>query len=371
MRDISIKEWTEEDFANSRSEWSELLLRSDADKLFMSWEWHYSWWNTFSNDSMILKLLVAYEKSGRLVGVAPMYISRAKVRDIFSVMRLQSIGNCWRGSETMRTELFSFIVDAHESGFIITSLFKYIYEAIDWDELVLTDLIDESATCRILKVVSSRMRSYCRVPEEGESYYLSTAGCFEDYLSGRGKNTRLHMYNRRKLLDTIGRVRFERYTGVDIEDKFDLLNLLHAKRWGKFVFADKKLVFNQRVAKLMAEKGGVNFSTISVNDSVVSIQYNFVVDGHEYNIQSGFEEGFHKKISLGYLHFGFEIENAFQNEIKVYDFLVGEGKKSQYKTRLTESSKKLINLHIVRGWRTKILYKFYDLIRKCKLMLFL
>ena len=150
----------------------------------------------------------------------------------------------------------------------------------------------------------------------------------------------------------------------NIDDKIDLLNNLHSKRWIKPVFNGDRLLFNSSVAKLMAKKNCLNFSILSVNNEPVSIQYNYVVNQHNYNIQAGFDEEFHKKISLGYLHFGYEIEACFHEQTNVYDFLAGEVKNTQYKERLTNSYLSMVDLQIIRNPILKTLYKSYDFFNK-------
>lgn len=365
MENINIQLWDKEKFFRSRDEWNDLLQRSSADPLFLSWEWQSSWWRFFSDaESMELKLFVATDSQGKILGIAPLYTTNIITKRIIKSTRLQFIGNCWRGKPTMPTELLEFIVDNTQSKEVISTLLTHIYSLNIWDEFVIPYLKLNSETCRILITENLLPQCYFRHAEKYDSYYLSIGDEFENYINGLGKNTRLKLFNRRKLLDKMGAVTLNRMISTHIEENFTLLNELHYKRWKKLAFNNQRLDFNISVASLMAEKNCLNFSVLSLNDEPVSIQYNFLINKHNYNIQAGFDENFHKKISLGYLHFGYEIEASFRQNDSTYDFLAGEGKNTQYKKRLTETCQQLTDLHIIRKPALIVLYKFYNFVNR-------
>ena len=360
MENICILQWDEEKFLRSKDEWNELLSRSNADALFLSWEWQATWWKVFSDpENMTLHIFAATASDGKLIGLAPLYSSTVTTKKI-KTNRLQFIGNCWRGKATMLTELLDFIVDKSNSKNITRDLCVDIFSQEHWDEFILPYLSLQSETYQSLIENKLYSKCYFRHAEKYNSYYLNTQGEFKKYTENLGKNTRLKLINRRALFEKLGNTTYERMLSDNIDDKFDLLNNLHSKRWTKPVFDGDRLLFNSTIAKLMAKKNCLNFSTLSIDNEPVSIQYNYVVNQHNYNIQAGFDEEFHNKISLGYLHFGYEIEASFHEKINVYDFLAGEGKNTQYKERLTNSYLGMVDLQIIRNPILKTLYRLYD-----------
>lgn len=365
MKEFVVYQWDEVRFGDSQKEWSELLERSSSDKLFMSWEWLFTWWDTFSDlDNLSLRLFAAYDDEGKLVGLAPLYLQQVTTKKFFKTNRLQFLGNFWRSHVTMRTELQDFIADNQCSNEVVTAFYKHINSLSGWDELVLSDLNKKSKSYEVLLKDLPLANSYYRNAEENDSYYLTLNDTFDVFSKSLGKNTRLKLLNRRKILEGMGDVELVSNMNLDYKECFDLLNSLHIKRWGRPVFEGKRLDFNRKVAELMSEKGALHFSVLTLDNKAISIQYNYIVDKHEYNIQAGFDEDFHKKISLGYLHFGYEIEFAFENKLKIYDFLAGEGKNTQYKERLTKSIDTIACMQIIRNRYLKILYCLYDFYRK-------
>ncbi len=360
MTDIIIHEWNKDKFSNSQQEWNKLLHHSTSDPLFMSWEWQHTWWQTFSEPNMQLTLLAATNGTGELVGLAPLYLSKARSKKIIITRRLQFIGNCWRGKATMRTELLNFMSDTSCSKDVVNAFFQYINQLRNWDELILADLKKNSDTYKLLTNAPLLPKCHFRTTEEYDSFYIDTTGNFQDYIQQLGKNTRLRLFNRRKNLQKLGNIVFKPDQQDDTKRQFKLLNGLHSKRWGKPVFTGARLQFNQILANLMAHRDALSFSTITFDGKPVSIQYNYIINNHKYNIQAGFDEDFHKKIALGYLHFGYEVEHACNNQTTGYDLLAGEGKNTSYKGHLTKRSVRIINLQIIRNPVVKMLYKLYD-----------
>ncbi len=367
MTDIKVELWELARFENAQYEWTNLLERSNSDKLFMSWEWLYTWWDTFSNkNKMTLQVMAAYDTEHMLVGLAPLFLTSSISKKVIQTQRLQFMGNCWRNPGTMRTELLDFIVDKQYSEQVIQALFQYINVRSNWDEFILSDLSKSSATYNILIKGRSLNQAYYRTAEEFESYYLPVENSFDTFCKSLGKNTRLKLLNRRKILGTMGEVEYVVLQNDQIESHFELLNTLHTKRWGEPAFDGDWLIFNLGVAKLLAKKGQLQFSIIMLDKIPVSIQYNYLIDNHEYNIQAGFDANLNSKISLGYLHFGYAIESAFNNNVKIYDFLAGEGKNTQYKERLTSHSQLIVSMQIIRNKKAIVLYKIYDLYSEAK-----
>ncbi|MBT8439365.1 MAG: GNAT family N-acetyltransferase [Gammaproteobacteria bacterium] len=361
MENIYIQQWDAEKFFNSRKEWTDLLNRSDADPLFLSWEWQSSWWQFFSEkNNMQLRLYAVYADDDMLIGIAPLFSTSVTIKNIIKTTRLQFIGNCWRGKSTMPTELLSFIADKAVSKAVIRTICSHIDSLDDWDEFIIPYLDMKSQTYRLIFDETLFVSSYLRSAENYRSYFLSTIGSFDDYTQKLGRNTRLKLLNRRKNLHQLGAVKFRRMLADDIDDKFKLLNQLHDRRWSRPAFEHERLAFNKAISNLMAQKKCLNFSIISLDDTPISIQYNYVINHHNYNIQAGFDESLHKKISPGYLHFGYEIEASFEQNYLVYDFLAGEGKNTQYKERLTDDYLQMIDLQIIRRPLLKFIYRLYD-----------
>ena len=111
----------------------------------------------------------------------------------------------------------------------------------------------------------------------------------------------------------------------------------------------------------MANQGNLFFSKISHSGNNISVLYNLRVNDRLYNLQSGFEESYGKRVSLGLLHLGLAIEESCKDEsIKTFDMLAGPGKNKYYKSDFSQSGTNLITLQFNRSRRLKIIYTLYD-----------
>ena len=102
--------WSETRFLEAGAEWQELLSHSGGDPLFLSWHWMQVWWNIFRRDRDRLHLVAVY-RSGKLIGLAPLYLNRGHdLKGRLSVRRLEMMG-CRTGDHSgLRSEYLGFLL---------------------------------------------------------------------------------------------------------------------------------------------------------------------------------------------------------------------------------------------------------------------
>jgi len=76
LQTITVERIAEEDFVGMKDKWNELLEGSSTNDVFLTWEWMFSWWNTFKDDGKKLHILVGKDSQGRFIGIAPWYVER-------------------------------------------------------------------------------------------------------------------------------------------------------------------------------------------------------------------------------------------------------------------------------------------------------
>jgi len=144
---LRLHQFTLSEFAGLKNQWQELLTRSNADALFMSWHWMYSWWEVYGNlsDDELL-LLGVYDDDDVLVCIAPFYISTKKIKNLIPIKILQFIGTRVYGSSGFRTEYLQFIVDKSASTSAIQKILSHLSNSKKFNELWLNDLVVDSPT---------------------------------------------------------------------------------------------------------------------------------------------------------------------------------------------------------------------------------
>ena len=344
-------------FRDIKQEWTELLQVSEANQLFLSWEWQYTWWETWAAVlDLKLMLLKAYD-SDILVGIAPLYIDNLRLRSGIKVSRIQFIGNAWRRQGTVRTEYLGFIAFKGQSSEVCAAFVEYLLNKKDWDEFVICDLQKNTDTYKQIKKQQKNGRWFIDVAEQDQGMNIDVLGKFEGYVKGLGRNTRLKLFNHRKYLNSLGNIKHVSATNEDVGHYLSILNAFHQKRWGKDCFARQSLAFHKTLLNRLNRQQDYSLDCIYSDDKAISILYNLRIGHVVYNIQSGFDENFDKKLSLGTLHMGCAIESAFNDRSVInFDMLVGKGKSEFYKSKYKGRVVDVVTLRVTTSQTLKLWY---------------
>nr|WP_241264516.1 GNAT family N-acetyltransferase [Marinobacter daepoensis] len=288
-------------------------------------------------------------------GVSGLYLDRYRMYGCLPVRCLQFVGTNYRRVSTPRTEYnTAFPSVSDQASDVIRRLTS---EA--WTEAVFRDVREDAQDLPILEGLAETQGWITRTVAKDTAYSVDTKGLFQDYLAGLGSNTRLKLYNRRKVLESLGDVKLENAWPDRSDEFFGLLNRFHRVRWGRDCFNEKSLRFHQRFLEMVVGESGVpELSLLICDGQVISVVYNVCYKGCVYNLQSGYLENFHRKIALGTLHLGYCIETAFGNPaLTMFDMLAGTGKNDNYKTRIATQHVELRSVMVVKGPLLKILYR--------------
>lgn len=360
-----VERWSEEHFFAARAEWSELLEHSDANRLFLSWEWLSTWWSTYSRRHHLeLYCLAVRDKQDRLIGIAPLYLHRAKLRGLFS-KRAQFIGNIWQGRATMRTEYLEFIVERARADLVVATLLDTLSAARDWDDIVLTDLDQESATYRVLHRHALGRDNYIRYVSHYTGYAIHTHRTWDAYLREISGNQRRKLFLQRRQLEARGPVELEWFDGNRFEEFADRLDRLHALRWGRPFFKGEMRNFHRHLVSAHGNGALCHASILVVGGRDVSALYNVRAAGREYNLQGGFDEQFARGLSMAFLHLGYVIERAIADKIDRVELLVGGGKKGNFKSSISQPVTKSASVHVLRSPARSYVHRVYDRYRRC------
>jgi CelD/BcsL family acetyltransferase involved in cellulose biosynthesis len=355
----ALEIWGESEFVSSEQEWNGLLAGSNADSLFSSWSWLSSWWFQWQPSASMLQILVVRNELGDLVGAAPFYRQRVKLLGgLFRVIRLSSLGSTHKGGG-FRTEYQQFISQADQEQEITSHLWGGVFDLLDWDELMIADLVSGSATEKCLQKRDAH-KAYCRIEKEEPIYQIEALGEFSDYVSALGKNTRLKFFNRRTLLKKHGAVELERWPSARFGEFVERLNCWHLARWDKLCFDKPAEQFLNKITAWLESNEGLVCHVLTIDKQPVAVSLDLMCGHRLYNIQHGYMLDFDKKISLGLLMLGYVAEWGFQKEEVHYcDLLAGTGKNINYKARIAEPGSVLCSFRLIRG-PIQYVYRIYD-----------
>jgi hypothetical protein len=319
--------------------------------LFQTNAWQRSWWNEWGCLSDVELCFHGHsENSGTFIHSYP-------IAKVVRIRCLQYVGTSYRKFSTPRTE-YNTLAGLSD----LSPALKQI-ESFDWTEAVFSDVKSTSGELQEIQSWARINGWYIRAIREDMAYSIDTTGSFERYLGGLGSNSRLKLYNRRKVFESMGDVVEENFWPNRASEFFELLNDFHRVRWGGPCFSGRSIAFHlEFLGRASSEGIEPHLMVLSSGGRSVSVLYNVRHSGRVYNLQAGYEERFHKKVTLGTLHLGYSIESAFkQSSVNVFDLLAGEGKTTNYKRHLATHQISLSTLMVVRSPFFRFLYRVKDL----------
>lgn len=326
--------------------------------IFQTDAWQRAWWETWGADNG-LELLRPWGEGG--TGI---YRSRYLVKGCLPLRSIEFVGGSYRKFRSTRTEYNAFC-SINETPTVAIAALNRLMDSHPWGEAVFSDLLSNSEEVAELFALARKKRWMIREAATDTAWQVHTDGSFEAYLATLGKNTRLRLYNRRKVLESLGDINHQDIYEVDQDPRefFFRLNSFHLQRWGKPAYGEKALAFNVAFLEKVGREGGKpQLLELRVGEKLVSLLYNVKYQGRIYNLQNGFEENFHPKLAVGTLHLGYAIERAFQDvDVQFFDMLAGSGKNEDYKQRLANHSEPLISLMLIKHPVLKLLYGLKDI----------
>jgi len=360
---IFTEVWSEEELESHEREWRELHARSNADPLFLSWEWQWTWWRTFGHVHRLQGYWIAARRhSGELVGIAPLFKDARRHLGMLST-RVQFCGNIWRGPRTMRTEYLEFIVDRACAARAADALLNHLHRDPDWDEFILSDLDQASPTAAALLLHPILGRALLRNVDRFTGYSIGSSGGFEAFLARISGAARRKIFNLRGRLEAAGEVRIEHASHMTFREFVQRLDRLHQCRWGRRFFDGGHGAFHSALVDRLSAADELQFSVMTIDGRDASALYNIRRQGREYNLQGGFDQSVAPGLPLGLLHLGYAIERAFHQGVRSFELLIGAGKHRDFKRDFADPARQILVLHVLRSTWLAMPYRVYDRFR--------
>jgi CelD/BcsL family acetyltransferase involved in cellulose biosynthesis len=362
---LSVRPWSVEEWLGSESRWGELLTRSGADALFLSWDWLTRWWRQYSGKLGLSAHIVAFYAGDQLVGIAPLYARRVVRGRIVGARSLQLMGLAWRDSAPLISEYLDVIATPEHRDAVRLECLRWLLAQPEWSELVIGFTAAGAQWREAFARAAPANGHYLRETDRSVSYHADLSKGFAPYLRELGQSTRRSVWNlRRRLTEEHDDARFELVPAEEIDAAFTDLNRLHQLRWNRPAFPGERLEFHRSFAAGLAARGELAFTRLRVAGKVVSVLYDIRKGARQYNMKMGFDPNFTSRFSLGLVHFGYALEAAAERGVTLYDFLAGPGQHFDFKRNLGQLHCNLSSVHMVRGWCLPTLYRWYDHLRR-------
>jgi CelD/BcsL family acetyltransferase involved in cellulose biosynthesis len=339
---------TEEGFRSLRNEWNDLLQRSEADTVFLTWEWAFSWWQAYGEEHGELQIFTVREGED-LIAICPLFKQTQRRLPLLSVAALHVIGDGSWDSDYLDVILLKGREDE-----ILTRLWKYLMQENrgSFDLVRLLSARGDSPTLTWLNRMMESGQAILRT-ETVTCAMTDLPSSWEDFLASMQPRFRTKVRSTLRELRGSYEVNFR---SVDSEDdlpgSLEILFDLHRRRWalkgGEGVFGGSaKRNFYRKFSRRFLKQGWLAFDLLELNGKSVACQMCFRYRGTQYLLQEGFDPEFASE-SVGIALRALVFQKAIQDGVRQYDFLGGTGR---HKTRWNA---RLVNCYTVSAGRRSL-----------------
>ena len=333
MRVKRFQRW--EEVEQIRPAWDELLSDSEAQAIFLTWEWLCSWWATYGC-SLDLYFLGCFDQDGRLIGLAPLYRIRWPLRLLGDGTGDSDGLDCIarRGRERAVVRAWLDWLNSHRS---------------DWDILELNTVPAESVVLSILRE-ELHNRAWRYWQRETPHLVVALPDSWESYLSSLSAAMRYSISRRIRDVEKQFRVHLQRCETVAELPRFlDQLFELHSQRWGakgdKGAFHSRgRRKFFAEMSKQFLGRHWLDFWLLELNEQIVAAEFGFCYR-HVYSyLQGGFDPSYSSR-KAGLVLRALVLRELIRRGVRDYDFLGGD---EHYKLRLGAQRRVYYNLRCAR-----------------------
>jgi len=308
-------------------EWNGLLAQSQANSIFLTWEWLSTWLETVGLDAPLLTVAIR-NNGGELVAVAPFYRTTLRFLGLMSYKCLRFIGDCLCGSEYP-----DIIVrdDCKEEALAL--IMKTLLDcSSSWDCIYLPSVAGWTGAYERFHYMFARGDVFIH-ERSSEFSAIKLPDTHEAYLTQFSRKHRGNIRRATQRLVASHNVEMVRCGSEDtlpksLQGLFDL----HRRRWesvgqfGSFVRKPLMKRFYERFAPQALRRGWLRLFLLEVDGAMAAVQCGYAYNGSFSAIQEGRKpESFG---AVGNILRNLAIEACIEEGLAEYDFL---GKISKHK----------------------------------------
>lgn len=301
-------------------EWKTVLACSDADPVFLSWEWMQAWLTAYGEREFMI--IVARDEENAIAGIAPFYLSRwpEASKGALKVVRLL-------GDDTADAAGLGMIMKrGKEKEFAAQVVDHLLAKQREWSALALNDLAENASNAALVAEVTKR--KWAIKENLAPHLVLSLPGTWNGFLASLSQKKRaaIRAAESKTRTKKVGfrRAATEKEASVGIEDLFRL----HTARWktrGKTGAFEKKArkEFYRKLTQSMLAAGKLDLWTMSIDEAVAAVEFGFIDEGRRIALQSGFDPQY-APLRVGAQLEAKVIEESIRAGVREYDFLAGD-----------------------------------------------
>ncbi|CED59915.1 Protein involved in cellulose biosynthesis (CelD)-like protein [Moritella viscosa] len=341
-----IKEWSE--FEALKEDWQNLLEQSDANNIFLTWEWMDSWRK--SQSTAINLLIVVIKNSQQTLAIAPFYIQEYRLANLLTYQSLRFVGDHCSGSEYS-----NFIVKAERSCELKSMLWESLLSPSIkpyWDFIWFTNVASWTTGGTTLLESLEASKSLYYHYRTVEFAQVALGGLTAEILPSLSKSLRTNIRQTSRRLDKIGPWQVEvSHEFDDIGKHLEILFTLHNKHWqhlglGSFQRRPELVDFYRDFVPLALQKGWLRLLRLESEGEIQAMQLGYMYNNQFLAIQEGYNPDYLSGIGQVLRYFSYK--KCKEEGVYCYDFL---GVYTDHKRRWLAEKKHGSNLFI---WHRKM-----------------
>ena len=307
-----------EDFQKNKEKWNNLLISSELNCIFLTHEWFYSWWESFSQDGS-LEILIFKDDEGRVLGIAPMmtqgenlsFIANREITDYCDFITVDS----------RREEVYESFLEC----------IRIHYAHIKRMELI--NIKEASPTLDILPKLASRYKMSCSMDEIEGVPTLVLPPSYESYVSDLSRKSRHELRRKLRRMETLDGVQIKRITdGKELKTAIEEFIVLHRESsTEKKEFWEKKGMsgFFKGIVQKFSTRDWIELNCLYVKDKLVAslLNLSYLDEIYFYNMAYDSDYAWY---SPGFYLFHNSIKQGIAEEKRMADFLRGREKYKYY-----------------------------------------
>lgn len=321
-----------------KEDWNKLLNESDSNTLFLTHEWLSVWWKNLGKGKNLFILCV--KENGRILALAPFMSSKGTLMKL-PVKKIEFIGAGWGyGGIILTTKkkecskvIWEYIRKFGQEGILVLSKFSNNQETLD----ILINTLKDSP---FLYLTENRL-----VP------YIPLSGSWDEYLSLRSSNFRRNIKKRKRYLQKVGHVSFERYNSpidMDISEIMTMIFEVSQKSWkakpGTAIASNHSVKnFYLDLANIFYEKKWLDIVLLKINSQPIAYQLGICYQRKYFAIDTAFDLKY-AFTSPGNQLCLFLLKNLFQENLTEFDYLVS----FDYKKKFTAFERQYTDVFIFK-----------------------
>ena len=307
-------------FRDLRDEWTDLLDRSPADCLFLTWEWLYTWWTHLGTGRRLF--IVTVRRGGELIAIAPLAISAGRRASLAPLSSLTFLGTGSVGSDYL-----DVIVARDREAEAYEGLARCL--AAQPFALHLAQIHRGTSATVALAGRLARLGWRCAErPADRCPFIPIQDRSWDAYLASLDGH---HRSNWKRRLANLGKtfaMRFERVeTDGQRAEALAAFLALHDRRWegrgGSTAFySDALRKFHEAWTSVALGRGWLRFFLMRLDGRPVGAIYGFRYRGTFGFYQTGFDPAYARH-GIGQVMIGLSIKSAIEEGADEYDLLHG------------------------------------------------